>query len=183
MKPKWLFLSWMEYVSSARFEEGFPDTLSNASEGYCYCRKSRTSFPHWPPTSFGEAWALYENCFKEDNLHRKYLAYCWWVFANSRATFHPGKSTPQRLWYQREAEEIRAYCPAVNEELNRDKSIPERPREWSCQVKCAEILRWNDGCTCYCNHHRDECPTHRWWPGEVVTLLSLCWIWMRSSIW
>lgn len=59
---------------------------------------------------------------------------CWWVFANRLATMKDWKSRSSQRRYQKLATS-KQWCPGVIEELKRDKSIPIRPKEWSCEKK------------------------------------------------
>jgi len=158
---KSLFESWLEFVYSTRLQDGLYDKLPSARGRKCYCRKGRMSFPHWPPTSIEEATDLYRHCFDKDNTHRRYLPYCWWTFINKLATMHKWPSQDDQRRYEQVASHIQAMCPAVSVELERDMSIPVRPVGWRCDEMCVGILERKDSCTCFCRHHRDECPVHK----------------------
>jgi len=148
-----LFESWLEFVYSARLQDGLYGKLPSTRGRKCYCNKGRMSFLHWPPTSIEEATELYGNCFDEDNTHRRYLPYCWWTFINKLATMHKWPSQNNQQRYEQLASHIQAMFPAVSVELERDRRIPVRPVGWRCNEMCVEILEKKDSCTCFC---RDE---------------------------
>jgi hypothetical protein len=154
---------WMEYVYSTRMQEGLYDWLPELGRGRCYCGKSRTSFPHWPPTSLEEAEAQFQKCFEERNTHRKYLAHCWWIFINNFANMEPWTVSEPQQRYKDGQEEIRRRCPAVAEELDNDTKLklPKRPRGWRCDEYCEPTLKERRcSCLCHCEQHRDQCPIH-----------------------
>jgi hypothetical protein len=78
-----LVQGWEEFVYSERIRSGIYGKMASLTGIECRCGKGRMTYPHWPPTSRNEALALLDNCLKTDNTHRRYLAYCWWVFAHS----------------------------------------------------------------------------------------------------
>jgi len=135
-----LFESWLEFVYSARLQDGLYGKLPSTRGRKCYCNKGRMSFLHWPPTSIEEATELYGNCFDEDNTHRRYLPYCWWTFNNKLATMHNWPSQDNQRRYEQLASHIQAMCSAVSVELERDRGIPVRPVGWRCNEMCIEIL-------------------------------------------
>ena len=154
---------WFEYVYSERTQNGLHNRLRITNHGECYCGKGRMSYPHWPPTSHQEAMDLLYNCFDKENTHRRYIAYCWWVFTNRLATMTPWVSSTSQKWYKDRAAEILQNCPAVFKELQQDKSIPLRLIGWSCRETCELILRERRcECTCFCKDYESECPLHRW---------------------
>ena len=53
---------------------------------HCNCGKSRTSYPHWPPTCKSEAVDQLRCLVGESAPHRQYLAHCWMVFLLGKTT-------------------------------------------------------------------------------------------------
>jgi hypothetical protein len=159
---KRLIQGWEEYVYAERIRNRLYGRMANLANDECLCGKGKMTYPHWPPTSRNEALALLNNCLKEDNIHRKYIAYCWWVFANSMATMKDWPSQSKQEPYAKLANMIRSNCPAVVKELKPNRKIPPRPADWSCQKRCERYLRERDGCTCFCEWHQEECLTHKY---------------------
>ena len=67
--------AWLEFVHNEKEKEGTGTYLPNVKR--CYCGKSRTSYPHWPPTTLKEAVAQLKCLIGEFKPHRMYLAHCW----------------------------------------------------------------------------------------------------------
>jgi hypothetical protein len=110
---KGLTRGWEEYVYSERIRTGLHGRLATLEGDECLCGKGRVSYPHWPPTSRIEAFTVLNNCFRKDNIHRKYVAYCWWVFANLMATMKDWPSQDKQEPYAKLANTIRSHCPSV----------------------------------------------------------------------
>ncbi|KAN0069184.1 hypothetical protein V8E54_012813 [Elaphomyces granulatus] len=70
-----LTTSWLAYVRGEREEAGMEQSLPHLTR--CSCGKSRTSYPHWPPTTHGEAMAQLRCLTGTSYPHRLYLADCW----------------------------------------------------------------------------------------------------------
>jgi hypothetical protein len=153
---------WEEFVYSERIRKGIYGKMPSLTGVECRCGKGRMTFPHWPPTSRNESSALLDNCLKTDNTHRRYLAYCWWVFAHSMATMTDWPSRSNQEPYTKLANSIRSNCPEVTRELKTDRRIARRHVDWTCERTCHVYLAKRDGCTCFCGRHREECPTHQY---------------------
>jgi hypothetical protein len=96
----------MEFVYSERIQDGMYEDLVNAGKG-CICGKGRMSFPHWPPTSFSEARALFESRLDKENTHRKHVARSWWAFVARIAAIRPWKQQIKQEIYLQKEREIR----------------------------------------------------------------------------
>jgi hypothetical protein len=64
--------------------------------------------------------------------------------------------------YANIADQIYKLCPAIAKDLENDLEIPKRAEGWECRNYCQIVLDLEDGggCLCFCNEHRDECPSH-----------------------
>src|SRR5882762_9792427 len=120
----------------------------------CDCPLSRTSYPHWPPTSLKEAFDQLYLLQDQHNRHRRYLAHQWWAFVRSQASIRPV--------YERDVDtaDILALCPCIQVDLDKDLSATERPAGWRCHNYCRIVMesRNRDGCLCFCRNHIDDRP-------------------------
>src|SRR5882762_2400808 len=93
----------------------------------CDCPLSRTSYPHWPPTSLKEAFDQLNLLQEQHNRHRRYLAHKWWVFVKSQASIRPVHFDFISNSYERDvdAADILALCPSILVDLDNDLSATE----------------------------------------------------------
>jgi len=68
---------WKEFVLSERVKRGLYEKLPKLGIGQCRCAKARIGYPHWPPTSEGEALRQFEYVRNEHNAHRRNLVLRW----------------------------------------------------------------------------------------------------------
>lgn len=129
---------------------------------HCFCGKSGTSYPHWPPSCREEAVAQLR-CLLESTPHRLYLAHCWLIFlyglAESRSQESAHSEDYHRIIYL-----VQKSCPTLfsdQEDLGNHAS----KRKWhgtDCERLCCRVLREKSCyCLCCCSLHREECPVHR----------------------
>ena len=78
---RYLRESWLEYVEMELKKEGIA-----WEHRHCNCGKSRTSYPHWPPTCKLEAVDQLRCLVGESAPHRQYLAHCWMTFLLGKNT-------------------------------------------------------------------------------------------------
>ena len=69
--------SWISYVQSEREKEGMKLIDLAHRRTKCDCGKSRTSYPHWPPSCRSEAVDQLCCLLGRSYPHREYLAKCW----------------------------------------------------------------------------------------------------------
>ena len=88
--------------------------------------KGRAPYPHWPPTSHEEAEGLFDNCFSETNLYRKYLPYCWWLTTLLKLK----KTITTKIWQDKLHKLISNTLTTVSGprlEMNRVESLTTQP--------------------------------------------------------
>ena len=78
---RYLRESWLEYVEMELKKEGIA-----WEHRHCNCGKSRTSYPHWPPTCKLAAVDQLRCLVGESAPHRQYLAHCWMTFLLGKNT-------------------------------------------------------------------------------------------------
>jgi len=75
--------SWLSYVNMERNKEGMPKYLPKGrrtSRPSCHCGRSRTSYPHWPPSCETEATDQLRCLLGQSYPHREHLAHSWMSF-------------------------------------------------------------------------------------------------------
>jgi hypothetical protein len=152
---------WMEFVYSERVRNDEYELLPEMGKGNCDCGGSRMTYPHWPPTSFEEALEQFDYCMQQRNTHRRYLANSWWIFFN-KLGFQ--ETADKQKMCEEKAELIESNCAYFQEELVKEENrITKRPNGWRCFEYCEPKIRENAWvCLCFCEHHRDCCPIHKW---------------------
>jgi hypothetical protein len=141
--------SWLGYVEVELRKEGIE--LLELPEGrrHCNCGKSRTSYPHWPPTCQSEAVDQLHCLVGESYPHRQYLAQCWMAFLL-------GKSTEDQTMISL----VQKSCTVLA--LPKHEPPRCRRRKMDCEQICQPVLDANScHCLCGCFTHREECPVHK----------------------
>jgi len=149
-----LTASWLTYVRGEREDAGMNHHLPHSAR--CFCGKSNTSYPHWPPTTHLEAMAQLRCLTGRSYPHHLYLADCWvaWLCQQQAQT---GTA---------EMEGIislvgNACVKRVRNSLQNHGEQPRRPK-MDCQGICEPVLEKRSCfCLCCCPEHREECPVHR----------------------
>jgi hypothetical protein len=123
------------------------------------CDKSRTSYPHWPPTSHREAIDQLLCLLGRSYPHREYLAHCWVAFlyrqlapAVEGTKCHRDRMNILTL--------VRKSCPTL---VASDRPSPRPKRQrMDCENICEPAIENNlPTCLCCCGIHREECPAHQ----------------------
>ena len=140
--------SWIAYVNVERKKDGMGWDLPKGRR--CDCGKSRTSYPHWPPTSQTEAIDQLKCLLGQSYPHRQYLAHCWMVFLLTDDTEKHKKTISL----------VHNSCPVL--QLSENETPKRRRVKMDCAVICQPVLDAKSShCLCGCWSHREECPVHR----------------------
>ncbi|KAN0067277.1 hypothetical protein V8E54_014540 [Elaphomyces granulatus] len=146
--------SWLSYVHGEREKEGMPRYGSK-----CNCGKSRTSYPHWPPSCHSEAVDQLRCLLGRSYPHRQYLAHCW-LTSLFRKLAVEGTDEIQTMITL-----VQKICPALQSAGELPDMSAQRhkgSRRIDCDAICQPAIDENDPtCICECRHHREECPVHR----------------------
>ena len=148
--------SWLAYVRNEREEAGMKRRLPHST--CCSCGKSRTSYPHWPPTTHGEAIAQLRCLIGTSYPHRLYLADCW----ISSIYREQAQSWPNIAVSEAVVSLVRNACGKATKDDLENPGERVRKAKVDCQEICELVLQ-NKSCFCLycCPEHREECPVHR----------------------
>lgn len=145
--------SWFAYVDVERKKDGMGWDLPKGRR--CDCGKSRTSYPHWPPTCQTEALDQLNCLLGQSYPHRLHLAHSWMSFL--WGTIIPGTSTTQ---HETMISLVQKSCPTL--QLSETVETPKRKGKIDCMGICEPVLEAQSShCLCACFFHREECPVHR----------------------
>ena len=152
--------SWLAFVRDEKRKEGETGYLPSGRNMLtaCHCGKSKTSFPHWPPSTYEEAVEQLRCLIGESFPHRLYLANCWIISLRKKLV------TVQEQPSQRNVEGT-IHLVEANCELERysgGEPLRRNACKVDCKTICEPILKANSCyCLCCCRRHREECPVHR----------------------
>jgi hypothetical protein len=148
-----LTTSWLAYVRNERAEAGMKRRLPHLA--HCSCGKSNTSYPHWPPTTHGEAVAQMRCLIGRSYPHRLYLADCW-IASISR------ESWPNIAMSEDLLSLVGNACGRVMNDDEERSAKHVRKTKLDCRAICEPVLQKKSCfCLCCCSEHREECPVHR----------------------
>ena len=147
--------AWLEFVHNEKEKEGTGTYLPNVKR--CYCDKSRTSYPHWPPTTLKEAVAQLKCLIGEFQPHRMYLAHCWMISLRIKlAAAEPrSKATIKQL-----ISLVQEHC-RITDRNELETGHMRRGKRICGEVCNPVLLEGRCYCLCSCGWHREECPVHR----------------------
>ena len=149
--------SWLAYVHEEREEVGMKQSLPHLNR--CSCGKSRTSYPHWPPTTHGEAMAQLRCLTGTSYPHRMYLADCWITsIYRKRAESWADTAASDAL-----VDLVGKACGKETKESQQESGEQVRRKKMDCRGICEPALQNKSCffCLCCCPEHREECPVHR----------------------
>lgn len=154
--------SWLAFVRDEKRKEGETGYLPSGRNMLtaCHCGKSKTSFPHWPPSTYEEAEQL--RCLLGESFpHRLYLGHCWIISLRQKlATVREPSSQRNHEWIIHLVEENREI-----EKYNGGEALGSMACKVNCKTVCEPILQANNCyCLCCCARHREECPVHHLTP-------------------
>jgi hypothetical protein len=146
--------SWLGYVRGERERAGMERRLPHSA--HCFC--GLTSYPHWPPTTHGEAMAQLR-CLTGDSFpHRQYLAGCWMT------TLSVEQAQSWSVTAEMDAliSLVGKVCDQAAKKSLRNTGEMDRREKMDCQEICEPVLQNRSCfCLCCCPEHREECPVHR----------------------
>jgi len=149
-----LTASWLMYVRGERDEAGMNHHLPHSAR--CFCGKSNTSYPHWPPTTHREAMAQLRCLTGRSHPHRLYLADCWVVWLR-RQQVQTGTAEMEDL-----ISLVGNACVKRARSSQRNDVEQFRRSNMDCQGICKPVLEMRTCfCLCCCPEHREDCPVHR----------------------
>jgi hypothetical protein len=142
---------WMWYVCEEISILRLPEMVER---NFCQCSKSRTSYPHWPPTSYREADDQLRCLIGLSYSHRMYLADCWLSFLHRNMV-------SQELVALVDESIVRYGWSCSDNSLQNSNSLHMESVDL-CEEICYPVLNAKSCfCLCCCRIHRDECPPHR----------------------
>jgi len=155
--------SWLSYVNMERNKEGMPKYLPKGrrtSRPSCHCGRSRTSYPHWPPSCETEATDQLRCLLGQSYPHREHLAHSWMSFLCGKVAAEADAEDDERA-----ISLARKSCPTLVLAAAEPQSVgnPEKKRKKvDCVTICQRVLEERScHCLCSCSVHREECPVHR----------------------
>ena len=152
--------AWLTFARDERRKEGETAYLPNCRNSMiaCHCGKSRTSFPHWPPSTYEEAVEQLRCLIGESFPHRQYLGYCWRTYLYQKLATDREPASQQNL--EKAISLVESNCEI--EKYSGGDPLVRNVREVNCTAICEPILVDNSShCLCSCRRHREECPVHR----------------------
>jgi hypothetical protein len=151
-----LLSAWLEYVRDEK--EGESIYLPKSKR--CYCHKSQTSYPHWPPTTHEEAVAQLRCLMGQSYAHRMYLTECWIISLRHKLTAAEPESKADA---ERIISLVQKNCPNATTDSNEPQAanMRRRPKKICDKVCNPVLLEGRCYCLCSCGWHREECPVHR----------------------
>jgi len=147
--------SWLGYVRGERKAAGMKQYLPYSA--HCFCGRSRTSYPHWPPTTHGEAMAQPRCLTGNSYQHRLHLADCW----HRTLCMEQARSRDDTAETKALISLVGKVCgEAAKKSLRRTGE--QTRQKIDCGEVCEPVLREKSCfCLCCCPAHREECPVHR----------------------
>jgi len=143
---------------SYQIPRGHFRTNSQNAPFACYCGKSITSFPHWPPSTYEEAIEQLRCLIGESFPHRTHLVNGWVIHLSQKM------ATVRELSVKKDIEWT---ISLVERNCETEKhSGGEAPRRNVYEIDCGKtcepaLLSKSCECLCCCRRHREECPVHR----------------------
>ena len=155
--------SWLSYVHMERKKEGMTKYLlrgRRTSTPSCACGKSRTSYPHWPPSCQTEAMDQLRCLLGQSYPHREHLAHSWMSFFLGKRVAQTSKADDERT-----ISLAQRSCPTLVLATSEEKGGGEtggKRKKVDCATICQRVLGERScHCLCSCSSHREECPVHR----------------------
>ncbi|KAN0077781.1 hypothetical protein V8E54_006085 [Elaphomyces granulatus] len=116
-------------------------------------RKSLTSYPHWPPSTYEEAVAQLRSLIGESFPHRMYLADCWLTSLYMKLA--AGSEGVEKM-----ISLVQQSCGSLHQSAERRVA-----NVVDCRMICEPILKAQgtangSSCLCGCGRHREMCPIH-----------------------
>jgi hypothetical protein len=147
--------SWISYVQREREKEGMKLIDLAHRRTKCDCGKSRTSYPHWPPSYRSEAVDQLCCLLGRSYPHRESLAKCWLTSLFRRLALEGTEETEAMITL------VQNSCPVLRSAGEMPRAKGRRVHRIDCDTICKPAITYNDStCICDCGLHREECPVH-----------------------